>query len=164
MTRHSSCGNRATGKRFKKEKGPDAAGPLTNDFFSQLTLQSAHPSVRSPFSSLGELGDLMREPRNLPARVVLVNDVALRCLHQFGLRLRHRLQRRVAVAALDRFFDGADRTAQLGPARLVDDGAAGNLAGRLLGGSRNCDLSQLPLAVCRSGWSVALLAVGSDTD
>ena len=94
----------------------------------------------------------MREPRNLPARIVLVNDVALRCLHQFGLRLRHRLQRRVAVAALDRFFDGADRAAQLGPARLVDDGAAGNLAGRLLGGSRIGHLLKYPSAVTDRGW------------
>ena len=30
----------------------------------------------------------MCEPRNLSARIVLVNDVALRCLHQFWLRLR----------------------------------------------------------------------------
>jgi hypothetical protein len=64
-----------------------------------------------------------------------VNDVALRCLHQFGLRMRHCLQSCIAVAALDGFFDGADRATHLGAARLVDDGAAGNLAGRLFGGS-----------------------------
>ena len=56
-------------------------------------------------SSFRELGDLVREPRDLSARIVLVNDVALRGLHQFRLRVRHRLQRRIAVAALDRLFD-----------------------------------------------------------
>ena len=74
----------------------------------------------------------MRETRDFPARIVLVNDVALRCLHQLRFGAYHRLQCRVAIAALDRFLDGADRAAQLGPSRLVDDGAAGNLAGRLL--------------------------------
>ena len=75
----------------------------------------------------------MREPRNLSARIVLMDDAALRRLHQLGLGALHRLQRRLAVAALDRFLDGADRAAQLGAPRLVDDGAAGNLAGRFLG-------------------------------
>src|SRR6202048_4994857 len=78
----------------------------------------------------------MCETRNLSARIVLVNDVALRRLHQLRLSARHRLLRRSAIAALDRLFDDADRTAHLGAARLVDDGAAGNLARRLLGGSR----------------------------
>src|SRR6202795_4433413 len=87
-------------------------------------------------SSFRQLGDLMREPRDLSARIVLVNDVALRCLHEFRFRARHCLQRRIAVTALDRLFDNADRAAHLGAARLVDNGAAGNLARRLLGGSR----------------------------
>ena len=84
---------------------------------------------------LGELGDLMGEARNLPARIVLVNDVALRRLHQLWLGAGESFQRRVAVAALDRFLDGTNRAAHLSTTRLVDDGAAGNLAGRLLGGS-----------------------------
>src|SRR6266852_3287658 len=87
-------------------------------------------------SILGKLRDLVRQPRYFPARIVLVNDLALRGLHQFGLSVRHRLQCRVAVATLDRFLDVAHRAAHLRAARLVDQGAAGNLARRLLGGSR----------------------------
>ena len=88
-----------------------------------------------PIDSFCELGDLMREARDLAARVVLVNDVALRCLHQFWFRTGHGLERRSTVAACDGFLDEADRSAHLGAARFVDDGAAGNLARRLLGGS-----------------------------
>jgi len=106
---------------ISKTKKPGGAG-LVND-------------LNLPADSFRELRDLMGEPRNLPAGIVLVNDVALCRLHQFGLRARHRLQRRVTVAALDRFLDAADCTAHLGATRLIDDGAAGNLACRLLGGS-----------------------------
>jgi len=94
----------------------------------------------------------MREPRDLSARIVLVNDVSLRCLHQFRLRARHCLQRRIAVAALDRLFDNANRAAHLGAARLVDDGAAGNLARRLLGGSSIGHVLKYPSAVTGRGW------------
>src|ERR1700730_13629229 len=89
----------------------------------------------------------MREPRDLSARIVLVNDVALRCLHQFRLRARHCLQCRIAVTALDRLFDNADRAAHLGAARLVDNGAAGNLVCRLLGGSSIGHVLKYPSAV-----------------
>jgi hypothetical protein len=85
-------------------------------------------------SSLRKLGDLMREPRYLSARIVLVNDVALRCLHELRFCVRHCLQRCSTVAALDRLFDSANCAAHLGAARLVDNRAAGNLARRLLGG------------------------------
>src|ERR1700754_4045492 len=78
----------------------------------------------------------MRQARHLTVRVVAVNDVVLRRLHQFRLGMLHRRSRRGAIAALDCFLDGTHGGAQLGSARLVDDGAAGNLAGRLLGGSR----------------------------
>jgi len=98
-------------------------------------------------SSLGELGNLVRQARYLPARIVLVNDIPLRSLHQFGFRARHRLQRCIAVAALDRFLDGANRATHLGAARFVDDGAAGNLAGRLLGGSGIGHVLNYPSAV-----------------
>src|SRR5689334_14719265 len=77
----------------------------------------------------------MRQARDLAVRIVAMDDVVLRRLHQLRLGALHCGSRRVAIAALDRFLDGAHRAAQLGPARLVDDGAAGNLAGRLLGGS-----------------------------
>lgn len=89
----------------------------------------------------------MREPRNFSARIVPVNDVALRGLHQFRFRVLHRFQRGIAVTALDRFLDGADRTAHLGATRLVDDGAAGNLAGRLLGGGGIGHVLNYPSAV-----------------
>src|SRR3984893_7814883 len=98
-------------------------------------------------SSFRQLGDRMCEPRNFPTRIVLVNDIALRCLHQFRLRARHRLQRGIAITAADRLFDNADRTAHLGAARLVDDGAAGNLARRLLGGSSIGHVLKYPSAV-----------------
>src|SRR2546426_7950531 len=79
-------------------------------------------------SSFRQLGDLMREPRDLSARIVLVNDIALRCLHEFRFGGLHCLQRRIAVAALDRLFDNADRAVHLGAARLVGNGAAGALS------------------------------------
>jgi hypothetical protein len=80
-----------------------------------------------------KLRDLMHQTRHFAARIVLVNDVALRGAHQLGLGARHRPQRCIAIAALDRFLDSADRAAHLRPARLIDQGAAGNLARRLLG-------------------------------
>jgi len=79
--------------------------------------------------------------------MVLVNDVALRGLHQFRFGVLHRFQRGIAVAALDRFLDGSDCTAHLGAARLVDEGAAGNLAGRLFGGGGIGHVLNYPSAV-----------------
>jgi hypothetical protein len=95
----------------------------------------------------------MRKPRDLSARIVLMNDVALRGLHQFRLGAGHRLQRGIAIAALDRLFDGADRAAHLGAARLIDNRAAGNLARRLLGGSCVGHALKYPSAVTDRGWS-----------
>jgi hypothetical protein len=89
----------------------------------------------------------MHKSRNLSARRVLVNDVALRRFHQLGLGTRHCLERCVAVTALDRFFDRSDRTTHLGAARFIDNGAAGNLAGRLLGGTGIGHLLKYPSAV-----------------
>jgi len=89
----------------------------------------------------------VRQAGHLPARIVPVNDVALRGLHQFRFRALHRFQRGIAIAALDRFLDGADRATHLGATRLVDDGAAGNLAGRLLGGSGIGHVLNYPSAV-----------------
>src|SRR5579871_2159284 len=91
--------------------------------------------ARHTFGLLAELGDLMREPRDLAARGVLVNDVALGCAHQLGLCARHGLDRGIAVAAIDRVLDAADSATHLRAARLVDRSAAGNLARRFLGGS-----------------------------
>ena len=84
---------------------------------------------------LRELCNLTPESRNLSACIVLVNDLALRGPHELRFSARHRLQRRVTIAALDRLLDGSHRTAHRRAARLVDDGAAGNLARRLFGGS-----------------------------
>ena len=89
----------------------------------------------------------MRQARHLPARIVLVNDVPLRGLHQFRFSVLHRFERRITVTALDRFLDGADRATHLRAARLVDDGAAGNLAGRLFGGSGIGHVLNYPSAV-----------------
>src|ERR1700722_4105144 len=103
-------------------------------------------------SSFRELGDLMRQPRNLPARIVLVDDIALCRLHELRLRTRHRLQRRVAITALDRIFDRANRATHLCAARLIDDSAAGNLAGRLLGGGSIGHVLKCPSTVTDRGW------------
>lgn len=77
----------------------------------------------------------MGEPGHLAARIVPVNDIALRGPHQFRLGEAHRLECCIAVAALDGVLDVANCTAHLRAARFVDRGAAGNLARRLLGGS-----------------------------
>ena len=76
-----------------------------------------------------------------------MNDVPLGGLHQFRFRVLHRLERRLAIAALDRFLDGADCATHLRAARLVDDGAAGNLAGRLFGGRGIGHVLNYPSAV-----------------
>ena len=95
----------------------------------------------------------MRQPRNFSARGILVNDVALRSLHQLRLGADHCLERRVAVAPLDRLFDRPHRAAHLGPTRFIDDGAAGNLARRLFGGSRIGHVLKCPSAVTDRGWA-----------
>src|SRR2546423_3311680 len=91
-----------------------------------------------------QLGNLVGEPRDFPARTVLVNDVALCCAHQLRLGLCHRLQCRGAVATLDRRFDHADGATHLGTARLVDSGATGNLAPSLAGASRTSSTPHTP--------------------
>jgi hypothetical protein len=61
--------------KAEKQKPGARPGFLRNISFRQLT-SSAHV-----ISSLGELGDLMRQARHLAARIVAVNDVVLRRLH-----------------------------------------------------------------------------------
>ena len=78
----------------------------------------------------------MRQPGNLAARIVLMNDVLLASPHQFRLCALHRLDRGVAIALRDRFLDDPDRAAHQGAPRPVDGGPAGNLACRFLGGCR----------------------------
>src|SRR5437899_6715445 len=82
-----------------------------------------------------------------------MDDVVLRRLDQLRLGALHRRDCRLAVAGLDRFLDGTHRGAQLGPTRLVDDGTAGNLAGRLLGGSRIGHLFKYPSTGTDRGWT-----------
>src|ERR1700723_4247077 len=88
----------------------------------------------------------MNKSRNLSARRVLVTDIALSAFYQLRLGARHCLECCVAVTALDRFFDRSYRTTHLGAARFIDDGAAGNLARRLLGGSRIGPVLKCPSA------------------
>src|ERR1700712_4648012 len=76
---------------LKKEK-PGESRALTNVYFYQFTSR-AWRSLRQP-------GDLVRQARHLPARIVLVNDVALRGLHQFGFCMLHGFQCCIVVAAL----------------------------------------------------------------
>src|SRR6185312_11406977 len=121
----------------EKKKSPAEPGLVTRSIFCQR---------RSREDLLAELCDRMRQAGHFPARVVLLNDVALRCTHQLWLGTRHRLCGRVAVATLDRVLDGADGAAHLGAARLVDHGSAGNLARRFLGGSRIGHRLKIPLA------------------
>jgi len=131
-------------RQFDRKRKARQSRALTNirfDQFNRLIGRSVQPASQpvtdqSTDQLFADLGDLVREARDLSAGIVLVNDVALRRLHQFRFGMGERLQRRVAIAALDRFLDGADRAAHLGAARLVDDGAASDLACRLLGGSR----------------------------
>jgi len=128
-------------KHETKKEEPGFAGLLLHLRLSPLACRASLVCL------LGELGDRMREAGHFAARIVLVNDVALRRTHQLGLGARHCLGGRVAVAALDRFLDGADGATHLCAARLVDHGAAGNLARRFLGGSGIGHRLKNPLAV-----------------
>jgi len=99
----------------------------------EINLKRA-PSARS----FAELGDTMREPWNFSAGVVLVNRSTLRGAHDRRLGFLESRQRCVTVAACDRLLDPADRTAQGGAARLVDLGAACDLARGFAGGLGVC--------------------------
>jgi len=76
----------------------------------------------------GELGDLLAQPRHLAAGRVAMHLALARRAHELRLGLLHRLQRLVAVASLDRLLHLAPGGAHARTARLVDFGAAGNLA------------------------------------
>jgi len=82
---------------------------------------------------LREFGDCVGQPGDLAARSILMDHVLLRGSHQLRLRFLQRCDGGGAVALLDRFLDAAHRTAHTGAARLVDGGAASDLAGRLAG-------------------------------
>jgi len=129
-------------ERGGRKKSPAQAGLLRACFRSRRLFR--------------ELGDLMRQARNFSARRILMNYISLRRLHELGFGACHRLERAAAIAALDRLLDRPHRTAHLGPARFVDDGAAGNLARRLLGGSRIGHILKCPLAVTDHGRALKL--------
>lgn len=82
---------------------------------------------------LGELRDPVRQPGNLAAGGVAMNDALLRGADDGGLRLGHCGGGGAAVAGGNRLFDFAHRGAHARTARLVDRGAARDLAGGLLG-------------------------------
>src|SRR6185295_9871968 len=119
-----ACGKTASAKSGRRgnllQVGP---GPLKPTATKKPGIAGLR-GLRFSTGSLRQSGDLVRQPRNLSACIVLVDDAALRSLHQFRFCNRHRLQRGLAVAVPDRFLDGADRAAHLGAARFVDDGAA----------------------------------------
>src|ERR1700733_6217007 len=108
---------------------------------------------------LRQLCNLMHKSQNLSARRVLMNDIALSGFHQLRFGAYHCLERCVTVTALDRFFDRSDRAAHLGAAGFIDDGAAGNLARRLLGGSRIGHVLKCPSAVTDRRWAKCLPTV-----
>src|ERR1700692_4176070 len=63
-----------------------------------------------------------------------MDDAGARGTHESRLGFSHGGGGRSPVAGGDRLFDLAHRTAHAGAPRLVDHGAAGDLAGGLLGG------------------------------
>src|SRR5690606_28552390 len=85
---------------------------------------------------LTELGDRMHQARNLAASGILVNDTLLRRPAQYRLGFPHGSQRCLPVAGCNRLFHLAHRGAHARAAGLVNEGAAGDLARRLL--SRLC--------------------------
>ena len=97
----------------KKTDSPVAAGLFHNIAISLRSLLGVRLSDRLPAELLAELRDLMREAGDLAACRVLVNDVALGGAHQLGLCACHRLDRCIAVAALDRVLDAADGATHL---------------------------------------------------
>src|SRR5712692_7964879 len=91
--------------------------------------RAATPSAkRARAALLSELGNLVVEARHLAARRVAVNHALLCGAHDQRLGLLQRIERLAAVAGRDRLLDLAHRSAQLGAARLVDLGAARDLA------------------------------------
>src|SRR5262249_19819726 len=83
---------------------------------------------------LAELGDPVRQPRNLPACGVLMHLAGACSLHELRLGFLHCLERLVTVAGCDCFFNLADGRAHARAASLVDRGAAGDLTRGFTGG------------------------------
>src|SRR6185312_3694303 len=86
------------------------------------------------FGLLAELADLVGKTRDLAARRPLVDDAALGGAHQLRLGRLEGAQRLLLVAARNRLFDRPEVGTHARTPRLVDLGAARDLAARLLGG------------------------------
>src|SRR5262249_57119238 len=89
------------------------------------------PSIRSCRPS--QLGNTMRETRDLAACGTLGDHALLGGAHDLGLGNFQRRERSVAIARRNRLFDLAHRTAQARAARLIDLGSARDLARRFAG-------------------------------
>jgi hypothetical protein len=83
---------------------------------------------------LAELSNTMSEARYFSAGIVLMYDAALRRSHDKGLCCLESCKSRLAVSALDRFLDVADRISQRRAASLVHFGPARDHAGGFAGG------------------------------
>lgn len=83
-----------------------------------------------------ELGDLVREARDLAAGGTFVHYAFLSSAHERGLSSLKRGLRRRRITGSDRFLDVSDGTAHARATRFVDDGPPRNFSGRLLGGFR----------------------------
>src|SRR5262249_55604851 len=89
------------------------------------------PSIRS--CRTGQLGNTMRETRDLAACGTLVDHALLGGAHDLGLGNFQPPARSVASPRLNRLFDLAHRTAQARAASLIDLGSARDLARRFAG-------------------------------
>src|SRR5207247_775086 len=82
-----------------------------------------------------EPGDPAGQPGDIAARGVAVDLPLARRAHERGLRRLHGLGRLVTIAGRDRLLDLPHGVAHPRPARLVDLGAAGDLARGFAGGA-----------------------------
>jgi hypothetical protein len=101
---------------------------------TKMIVDAPDPNVQRRVRLLAELADLLGQAGNLAARRPLVNDAALGGAHQLRLGGLEGGQRLLLVAAGDRVLDAAQVAAHARAPRLVDLGAARDLAARLLGG------------------------------
>jgi hypothetical protein len=82
-----------------------------------------------------ELGDSVSKTRYFAAGRVAMNDVFLCRAHNHGLGFSERSQRLATVSRRNRFLDASHKAAHAGAARLIDFGAARDLARCLAGGT-----------------------------
>jgi hypothetical protein len=82
---------------------------------------------------LAQLGDAVRQARNLPAGCVLMNDAFLGRSHDDGLAVCEGRLGLAAVTGGDGFLDLYHGSAETRAPGLIDEGAPRDLAGRLTG-------------------------------